>query len=82
MIIVKTELADGTFEVFETQNYKISKAKDFHPLICKVDVFSTNGVKIKSVKRAFRFFYKHFVFKTEKVQKILAEINQQNNPKQ
>ena len=81
-MIVKIELADGTFEIFESENYKISKAKDFHPLICKVDVFSTNGVKIKSVKRAFKFFYKHFIFKTEKVQKILAEINQQNNQEQ
>lgn len=79
-MIVKTELADGTSEVFETSNYKISKVKDFHPLICKVTVYSNNGLKIKSAKRFFSFFYKRFTFKSEKVQKVLAEINQANNP--
>lgn len=78
MIVVKTELADGSFETFETSNYRISKSKDFHPLICKVEIF-TNGKKIKSVKRPFKFIYKHFIFKSEKVQKILAELDNQAN---
>lgn len=74
-MIVKMILADGTLEMFETGNYKISKVKDFHPLICKVTVFSNNGKKIKSVKRPFVFFYKHFTFKSEKVQKELADLS-------
>lgn len=75
-MIVKVELADGTTEIFESQNYKISRVKDFHPIICKVEVFS-DGVKIKTVKRPFVFFYKHFTFKSEKVQKVLAELEKQ-----
>lgn len=78
-MIVKTELADGTFEIFETQNYKISRARDFHPMILKVDVYTGNGFRVKSVKRFFKFFYRHFTFKSEKVQKVIKELNEQNN---
>lgn len=67
------ELADGTFEIFKSDGYKISKASDFHPMICKVTVYSGNK-KIKSVSRPFKWFYKHFTFKSEKVQKKLAEL--------
>ncbi len=73
-MIVKIERADGETEIFNTNNYRISKPKDFHPLICTVSVYD-NGVKIKTVKRPFKFFYKHFIFKSEKIQKQLAEIN-------
>ena len=71
-----TELADGRTEVFESSNYVISKPKDFHPLICKVNVFE-NGFKIKSVSRLFKFIYKHFIFKSEKVQTILKNLEEQ-----
>ena len=71
-----TELADGRTEVFESSNYVISKPKDFHPLICKVSVFE-NGFKIKSVSRPFKFIYKHFIFKSEKVQTILKNLEEQ-----
>ena len=70
-MVVKTELANGNFEVFETSNYVISKTKDFHPLLCKVSIYD-NGKKIKSVSRPFKFIYKHFIFKSEKVQKLLV----------
>ena len=70
------ELADGRMEVFESSNYVISKPKDFHPLICKVSVFE-NGFKIKSVSRPFKFIYKHFIFKSEKVQTVLKNIEEQ-----
>jgi hypothetical protein len=73
---IKLELADGTFEVFEAQSYQISKPKDFHPMICRVDVFS-NGVRVKTVKRRSVFLYKHFTFKTWKVQKKLQELQEQ-----
>lgn len=73
---VKAELADGTIDVFETDNYKISTLKNFHPMICTVEVYS--GTKrIKKVSRKFKFFYKHFIFKSKKVQNILAEIETQ-----
>lgn len=72
-MVVKTELANGRTEVFETSNYVISKTKDFHPLLCKVSIYD-NGKKIKSVSRPFKFIYKHFIFKSEKVQKLLVEL--------
>ena len=75
-MVVKTELANGNFEVFETSNYVISKTKDFHPLLCKVSIYD-NGKKIKSVSRPFKFIYKHFIFKSEKVQTILKNIEEQ-----
>lgn len=81
-MVVKTELANGNFEVFEISNYVVSKTKDFHPLLCKVSIYD-NGKKIKSVSRPFKFFYKHFTFKSDKVQKLLVELeNQKENQKQ
>ena len=75
-MMIITVLADGRTEVFETSNYVISKPKHFHPLICRVSVFE-NGFKIKSVSRPFKFIYKHFIFKSEKVQTILKNIEEQ-----
>lgn len=75
-MIVKAELADGTTDIFETGNYKISNLKDFHPMICSVEIYS--GTKrIKKISRRFKFFYKHFIFKSSKVQNKLAEIQKQ-----
>lgn len=75
-MVVKTELANGNFEVFETSNYMVSKTKDFHPLLCKVSIYD-NGKKIKSVSRPFKFIYKHFIFKSDKVQTFLKNIDEQ-----
>lgn len=75
-MIVKIELANDTTEIFETNNYVISRPKDFHPMICKVSVYDS-GEKIKSVSRPFKFIYKHFIFKSEKVQDILRNIEEQ-----
>lgn len=74
---VRTELADGTTEVFETSNYKISVIKNMHPLIVAVFVFS-HGKLIKKVHRPFPFFYRHFTFKSYKVQSMLKELDKQN----
>lgn len=49
MTVVLT-LANGITETFETDKYVISSPKDFHPMICKVEVFD-NGKKIASKKR-------------------------------
>ena len=73
-----TELANGRTEVFETSNYVISKTKDFHPLLCKVSIYD-NGKKIKSVSRPFKFFYKHFIFKSDKVQTLLKNLEEQKH---
>lgn len=72
-MIIITELANGNTEVFENTNYIISKAKDFYPMICKVSIYD-NGKKIKSVSRPFKWFYKHFTFKSKKVQEILKNL--------
>ncbi len=80
-MIVKAELADGTTDIFQTDNYKISTLKDFHPMLCSVEIYS--GTKrIKKISRRFKFFYKHFIFKRRKVQNKLAEIQQQATAKQ
>ena len=71
-----TELADGRTEIFESSNYVISKPKDFHPLLCKVSIYE-NGKKIKSGSRPFKFIFKHFIFKSEKVQTILKNLEEQ-----
>ena len=71
-----TELADNRIEIFESQNYVISKPKDFHPLIIKVSIYS-NGKKIKSSSRPFKFIYKNFRFKSEKVQATLKTLEEQ-----
>lgn len=73
-MIVKLELANGEFDLFETGNYKFSTIKDLHPMIVKATIYSGNK-KLKSISRPFKFFYKHFTFKSEKVQKQLAEMN-------
>lgn len=78
-MIVKIERADGETEIFNTDNYRISKSKDFHPLICTVSVYD-NGVKIKTVKRPFKFFYKYFTFKSSKVQEQLKKLEEQAKP--
>ena len=75
-MVVKTELADGRTEIFESSNYVISKPKDFHPLLCKVSIYD-NGKKIKSVSRPFKFIYKHFIFKSDKVQTLLKNLEEQ-----
>jgi hypothetical protein len=70
---VKNELVNGNTEIFETDNYTICKPKDFHPMILKVTVYC-NGKKIKSVSRRHKWYYKHFTFHTEEVQKKFKEI--------
>lgn len=72
-MVIKVELADGTTEIFESQNYKISRVKDFHPAIVSVTVIE-NGFIIKKVKRSFALWYKLVTFKSEKVQNELKKI--------
>lgn len=75
-MIIITELADGRTEIFESESYVISGIKDFHPLICKVSVYSGNK-KIKSISRPHKWYYKHFTFKSEKVQSIIRNLEEQ-----
>lgn len=72
-MIVKVELADGTTDIFESQNYNVSRVKDFHPAIVSVSVFD-NGFRIKKAKRPFIFWYKHVTFKSERIQDQLKQI--------
>nr|DAU31828.1 MAG TPA: hypothetical protein [Bacteriophage sp.] len=71
-----TKLANGNTEIFETQNYIVSKAKDFHPALLSVSVFQGDK-KIFKKSRHFQFFYKHFIFKSEKVQSTLKNLEEQ-----
>lgn len=72
---IRLELANGSYEMFETDNYVIGKVKNMHPMICKVDVFS-NGRKIKTRKRFCIWWYKLITFKSQKVQDKLKKLNE------
>ena len=81
-MIIKIDRADGQTEMFENGNYLITKVKDFHPIICKITIYG-DGKKIKSVARPFNFIYKHFIFKSKKVQEQLKNlVEQAENEKQ
>lgn len=75
---VVLELANGQTESFEPEKYVISKAKDFHPLICKVEIYD-NGKRIAKKKRPFSLWYKLVTFKSYKVQSELKKLETQNN---
>lgn len=72
---IRLELANGSYEMFETDNYVIGKLNNMHPMICKVDVFS-NGRKIKTKKRFCIWWYKLITFKSQKVQDELKKLNE------
>lgn len=74
---VVLDLANRQTEVFETEKYIISKAKDFHPLICGVTVYD-NGRRIARKKRPFLWWYKKVTFNSFKVQEKLKELQGQN----
>lgn len=74
---IALDLANGNTETFTTENYVISRPKDFHPLICRVTVFD-NGRRIARKKRPFSWWYKKFTFKSFKVQEKLKELQRQN----
>jgi hypothetical protein len=71
---IKTICADGTVEVFNTQEYRISKAKDFHPLLCSVEVYD-NGRRIFRRRRLFSWWYKTFTFWHPEVQNQLRKLS-------
>ena len=71
---VALDLTNGNTETFTTENYVISRTKDFHPMICRVTVFD-NGRRIARRKRLFSWWYKKFTFTSFKVQEKLKELN-------
>lgn len=73
---IKLYRADGEIELFRTDNYVLGKAKDFHPLICKAEVFTDNGKLLAKRARRFSWYYKHVTFKTAKVQDALKNIQE------
>ena len=75
LMTVKVTLANGTIEIFRTEKYNVSSAKDFHPLIIKVEIFD-NGKRIAKRKRAFSFWYRRFTFTSYKVQHKLKELQE------
>ena len=82
MIVVNT-LANGNKEIFQTGNYIIGTKKDLHPIILKSVVMSDTGKKIAKISRRNKWYYKHFVFPTEKVQQLLQKeqemVDQESN---
>ena len=71
---VVLDLANGNTETFATENYVISRPKDFHPMICRVTVFD-NGRRIARKKRPLSWWYKKVTFNSFKVQEKLKELN-------
>ena len=71
---IKTICADGTVEVFDTKSYRISKSKDFHPLLCSVSVYD-NGRRIFRRRRPFSWWYKIFTFWRPEVQSQLRKLS-------
>ena len=74
---VVLDLANGNTETFTTENYVISRPKDFHPMICRVTVFD-NGRRIARKKRPFSWWYKMVTFNSFKVQEKLKELQGQS----
>mgnify|MGYP003422119518 CR=1 FL=1 len=72
---VVLDLANGNTETFTTENYVISRPKDFHPMICRVTVFD-NGRRIARKKRSFSWWYKMVTFNSFKVQEKLKALQQ------
>lgn len=72
-MIVVTTLANGNKEIFRTENYVISTKKDLHPMILKCVVMTDSGEKIAKISRLFKWFYKHFIFPSEKIQNQLKK---------
>lgn len=72
---VVLDLANGNTETFTTENYVISRPKDFHPMICRVTVFD-NGRRIARRKRFCIWWYKKFTFNSFKVQEKLKALQQ------
>lgn len=72
MIVVVT-LANGGKQIFRTENYVISTKKDLHPMILKCVVLTESGKKIAKISRFFKWFYKHFIFPSEKIQTQLRK---------
>lgn len=75
---VVLEFANGQTETFQADKYIISKTQDFHPLICKVEIYD-NGKRIAKKKRPFSLWYKLVTFKSYKVQAELKKLETQNN---
>ena len=74
---VVLELANGQTEIFETEKYIISKAKDFHPLICGVTVYE-KGRRIARKKRPFSWWYRRVTFNSFRVQEKLKDLEASN----
>lgn len=74
---VVLDLANGNTETFTTENYVISRPKDFHPIICRVTVFD-NGRRIARRKRFCIWWYKMVTFNSFKVQEKLKELQEKN----
>lgn len=62
---IKVRRVDGFVELFSTDKYTLTTARELHPAILKAEVFTDSGKRIACIKRPFPFIYKHFIFKPE-----------------
>lgn len=77
---VKVLTVENNVECFETGKFVVSPVKDMNPLILSVWVYSGNKLICRR-KRHFTWLYKHFTFKSKKVQDVLKqmeEVKQEN----
>lgn len=67
-IIVKLKLVNGNIEMFETENYVVSKVKEMHPDILDVKVYNASGKLIAHRRRWRQRFYKKYLYKPVSVE--------------
>ena len=60
-VIVK--LVNGSTEIFNTENYVLSKTKDMHPDILDCKVYHDSGKLLAHCRRAFPKFYIKHIYK-------------------
>lgn len=60
---VKAKLVNGNIETFDTPNYVLGPAKEMHPDIISVKVYSGSKL-IASRSRLFPAIYKKFIYKS------------------
>lgn len=77
---VKLKLATGETEIFETGSFTVGTCKSMLPEILQVEIY-LNGKRIIKQSRPFKFFYKHFTFKTAAVQDKIKQMQMEKMQK-
>lgn len=72
---VKILTIENNIECFKSEKIVVSSIKDMNPLILSVWVYSGDKLICRR-KRHFTWLYKHFTFKSKKVQDVLKQMEE------